>query len=88
VWNFLEDPESSILLSDRTSRAERLSGTPLGLGQIQLFIQQIDSGRVGSVLEVVAYEPGRRAVTRHISSGVPSGGELLVEPLSAGCRVT
>lgn len=88
VWNFLEDPQSSILLSDRTSRAERLSGTPVGLGEIQLFIQEIDSGRVGSMLEVVAYEPGRRAVTRDISGGPRGGGELLVEPLSAGCRVT
>ncbi|HEY3558877.1 MAG TPA: SRPBCC family protein [Kribbella sp.] len=87
VWHFLEDPRSSIALSDRVSHAERLTGTPLGLGQVQLFIHHTNTGRAGSMLEVVAYEPGRRAVTRTLTSP-GGGGELVVEPLAAGCRVT
>lgn len=74
VWNFLEDPRSSIVLSDRTLRAERLTGTRLGLGQVQLFIHRAETGSDGSMLEVVAYEPGRRAVTRDIARGLSGGG--------------
>jgi hypothetical protein len=80
VWAFMKDPISATVLSDSTVLGARVPGTPDGLGEIQAFVHQGDDGRRGSMLEVVAIEHGRRAVTRSLGSGFPGGGELVIVP--------
>jgi hypothetical protein len=63
VWAFMWDPASAVALSDTAVLGGQLPGTPDGVGEIQVFVHQGDNSRHGSMLEVVAMEPGRR-VTR------------------------
>jgi hypothetical protein len=88
MWSFIADPASTAEFDESTEVGVILPGSPLGLGEIQVFIQHTDGERTGAVLEVIEFEPGRRAVTRTLDS--PSRyGTITVEPLGPGrCRLT
>jgi hypothetical protein len=88
MFAFMHEPASSAELFDEVESGVRLPGTPVGIGEIQVFVRRGAAGRTASVLEVVEFEPGRRAVTRNLSDG-SALGILTVEPLGAGsCRLT
>ena len=88
AFGFLWDPASSVALHDSVERGVTLPG-PKGVGEIQAFVHRTPTGRMGVIHEVVEMEPGRRAVTRTLMVGCPSGGELTVVPLGPGsCRLT
>jgi hypothetical protein len=68
-------------------RGYHLPGTPLGLGERQVF--ELHDGTT-SVIEIVDYEPGRRAVTIHVSPK-PVARILTVyslEPIEGGCELS
>ncbi|WP_132154925.1 hypothetical protein [Kribbella antiqua] len=85
----MKDPASAVVLSDTIVLGAHLPGTPDGVGEIQVFVHQGDDSRLGSMLEVVAMEPGRRAVTRQLSGPCPAGGELVILPSGPeACQLT
>ena len=72
VWEFIEDPASQVLLSDEVLSGVRMPGRPRGVGEVQAFVSQEENGRLrGSMLEIVEYEPGARAVTRDMRQDLP-----------------
>ncbi|EWM66702.1 MULTISPECIES: hypothetical protein [Micromonospora] len=88
AFGFMEDPASSVALHDSTELGVTLPG-PKGVGEIQAFVDRSPGGRTGMMHEVVEVEPGRRAVTRNLTAGCPSGGVLTVVPLGPdSCRLT
>jgi hypothetical protein len=88
MWSFIADPASTVEFDESTEVGVILPGSPSGLGEIQVFIQRTAGGRIGSLLEVIEFEPGRRAVTRTLDS--PNRyGTVTVEPLGPDrCRLT
>lgn len=85
----MKDPASAVALSDTAVLGAHLPGIPDGVGEIQVFVHQGDKSRRGSMLEVVAMELGRRAVTRHLSDPWPAGGQLPILPSGLdACRLT
>lgn len=88
AFGFMEDPASLVVLDDSIELGVTLPG-PKGVGEIQAFVDRTPSGRTGMMHEVVEVEPGRRAVTRNLTVGCPSGGVLTVVPLGPdSCRLT
>jgi hypothetical protein len=63
VWDFVENPESDLVLYDEVVRAYRVEGTPRGIGE-QQAAEYADGGR--RVIEVVEYVSGSLAVTEAI----------------------
>jgi hypothetical protein len=90
MWSFMWDPASSTQFDEEVEGGITFPGTPAGLGEIQVFLQRTPAGRDIAALEVIEFEPGRRAVTRSLNAaGYPSYGILTVEPLgSDSCRLT
>lgn len=87
VWHLVEPAESAPLLNPSLSRGYRVPGTPAGLGERQA-LERHDGTTV--IVEVIEYEPNRRAVTRQVS---PKPVENLrttttLEPVPGGCRYT
>jgi hypothetical protein len=88
MWAWLWDASSNVDLFD-AALAMSLPGTPRGVGEVQVVIPRPGHDRIASVHEIVHLEPVRRAVTRNLISGYPSGGELLIDPIGPeACRVT
>jgi hypothetical protein len=89
IWSFMADPASSTQLDLGVEAAFTLPGSPIGPGEIQVFLQRTPEGRHLEALEVIEFEPDRRAVTRTLTGTYPSFGILTVEPLgSESCRLT
>lgn len=89
MWSFMWDPASSVQFEAEVEAGVTLPGSPAGLGEIQVFLQRTPGGRDIAALEVIEFEPGRRAVTRSLAATYPSYGILTVEPLgSDSCRLT
>ena len=88
MWSWIWDASSNVDLFD-AALAVSLPGTPRGVGEVQVVIPRPEHNRIASVHEVVHLEPERRAVTRNLISGYPSGGELLVDSIGPeACRIT
>jgi hypothetical protein len=89
VWSFMADPASSVQFEAEVEAGVTLPGSPAGLGEIQVFLQRTPAGRGIAALEVIEFEPDRRAVTRSLAATYPSYGILTLEPLgSDSCRLT
>lgn len=72
VWAFIEDPASQAMLSEDVLSGVRMPGTPRGVGEVQAFVSQ-ENGRLrGSMLEILEYEPGVRALTRDLRKDLPA----------------
>ena len=89
VWR----PETSVLVSDDCVMAFSVPGTPhRQVGEIQCHVMRtVDGAQVGSLLEVVELDPGRRAVTVSLSDpqARPSVTEVLsIDDRSAVLRFT
>ncbi|MET7469128.1 hypothetical protein ACFYON_17570 [Micromonospora sp. NPDC005686] len=88
AFGFMWDPASSVAMHDSVELGVTLPG-PEGVGEIQAFVHRTPTDRMGVIHEVVEMEPGRRAVTRTLTAGCPSGGVLTVVPLGPdSCRLT
>jgi hypothetical protein len=88
VWALVHPAESSLLLRpDQTARAFTVPGTGSGLGEQQVTI---DHDGQASVVEVIEYDEGRRAVTQVLSPKplVPLRTVTSVEPLGLGSVLT
>jgi hypothetical protein len=87
VWNLIEPPENAPLCDPTVVRGYRVPGTPTGVGAQQAFVMVDDST---AVIEVVEFEPGRRAMTRVVSPPNPGGERTIeaVDPIEGGCRYT
>ena len=80
--------EASVELLD-AELATSLPGTPRGVGEVQVVIHDREHDRTAYVHEIVHFEPERRAVTRSLVAGYPTGGELQIDPIGQGaCRIT
>ena len=88
IWSWMWDASSNIDLVE-AELAMSLPGTPRGVGEVQVVIHRPEQNRLANILEVVHLEPERRAVTRSLVMGFPSGGELVIDPTGQrSCRVT
>lgn len=78
VWAFVEDPANVHVLQPEAVSACWLPGLPgadgnaVGVGAVQATLLRSADGTVGMLNEVVEHEPGRRAVTRRLASGLPA----------------
>jgi len=89
MWAYMWDPASSADFNDETEAGLRLPGRPLGLGEIQVFLDRTAGVLTAAIHEVVSFEPDRRAVTRSLDGDHPSYAILTIEPLGPGsCRLT
>ena len=99
VWAFVEDPANIHVLQPEAVSGCWLPGLPgseglaMGIGAIQATLLRSARGVAGTLTEVVEYEPGRRAVTRQLPSGLPAEGDdppplhltqTRVDPLGVG----
>jgi hypothetical protein len=87
VWRLIKPAELAPLLDPNLRVGYRVPGTPDGLGERQAL--ELHDGAT-LILEVIEYEPGRRAVTRQVS---PPPAEAIrhiqsVESTEVGCRYT
>lgn len=84
VWDFVWRAETAPLVSDNVVQAFTVPGTPIGeVGEIQCHIVRGEGGvLVGSLIEVVELDPGRRAVTRSLST--PEAAASTTEVIPAG----
>lgn len=87
VWDLIEPAEKSPLVDPSIRRGYHVFGTPDGLGEQQAF-EHLDGST--TIIEVIEYQPGRRAGTRQVS---PPGNEhhrtiQSVEPSVGGCVYT
>ncbi len=84
VWALIGPAEHASVLSANIVRGFTVPGTLTGVGQQQCFL---DLHGNTSIIEVVEYEEGRRAVTRAISPrpAVPVRSLHTVELLDVGC---
>jgi hypothetical protein len=89
VWNFMWDPQSLFIIEPDVTYAGTLPGTPAGdVGEVQVSMHRSGPERQLTALEVVATESGRMAATRTLTSTLPSGGRLVVEPTGEhSCRL-
>ncbi len=87
VWAFIKPAETSPLWEPSIRRGYHVPGTPLGLGERQAF-ESIDG--TTTVIEIVEYEPGRRAVTMVVSpEPEPSVRSVYsLEPVEGGCALS
>ena len=87
VWALIKPAENAHLLDPRMRRGFHVPGTPLGLGEQQAF-ELLDG--TTTVIEVVEYDPNRRAVTRQVSPAQPLPMRVVhsLNPVSSGCRYT
>jgi hypothetical protein len=88
VWAAIEAPEYAMRAYEDVVDAGHLPNSPRGLGEMQYTVRRDETGRRRvSVLEVVEYEPGRRAVIRNISSDFRSEEEIVLAEDEQGCLV-
>lgn len=88
VWALITPAENAVTLSPTTiARAFRVPGTPEGVGEQQCFLGHDGSA---TVIEVVEYVGGRRAVTRTVSPPEPVVSRTTYDllPVGDGCRLT
>lgn len=87
AFSFMWDPASSLKLFE-AEVAVALPGRE-GVGEIQAFVERTPGGRLGVLHEVTELDPGRRAVTRSLTSWCPSWSALTIEALDPdSCRLT
>jgi hypothetical protein len=87
VWRLIKPADTAPLLQPSFRRGYQVPGTPDGLGEQQAF--ESHDGTT-FIIEVIEFEPNRRAVTRQVS---PTPVETLrsiqtVEPVDGGCKYT
>lgn len=87
VWAFIKPAETSPLWQPWIRRGYHVPGTPLGLGERQAF-EYIDG--TTAVIEIVEYEPGRRAVTMVVSPEPDASNRSVysLEPVEGGCALS
>ena len=88
VWALVAPAEKSVLLlPEQVARAFTVPGTGPGLGEQQAHV---DHDGQASIIEIIEFEEGRRAVTRSVSpkAPVPMRFVTTVEPLGLGSVLT
>ncbi len=88
IWAWMAEASSNIDIFG-AELATTLPGTPRGgVGEIQAVVLGGDEARA-TLSQVVELSRGRRAVTRRLGFGHPTGATLTVDPLGQrACRVT
>lgn len=87
VWGLIKPAESAPLVNPSLCRGYHVPGTPEGLGERQA-LERHDGTTV--IIEVIEYEPNRRAVTRQVSPTLIETQRTIqtVEPVDGGCVYT
>lgn len=87
VWDLIKPAENGPLLDVDIRRGYKVPGAPDGLGE-QQALERHDGLTV--IIEVVEYQPGRRAVTRLVSPPPDDWwrGIQAVDPIEGGCEYT
>jgi Polyketide cyclase / dehydrase and lipid transport len=80
VWALLHSPSSAVALGVAID-AWREPGTPVGVGEIQVYVYEVDGDRKTSRNRVLKYEEGRRAVTEALDSEFQEFAETTVTPV-------
>jgi hypothetical protein len=83
VWDFLNSPESSVILHDEVTAAFWVPGTQEGeVGGVFCLLHHLPTGRrVGVLYEVAEIGPGLRTVTTCLSLVIPLRTEYQVTPI-------
>lgn len=68
VWAVLYPAESASLINPDIVKGYRVPGTPKGIGEQQAFV---DTAGNTTVIEVIEYLPGQKAITRQVSPKPP-----------------
>jgi hypothetical protein len=98
VWDFIDGPDSSPVLVDGFVRSFPVPDTPVGeVGEVRCSVIRADAGfLVGTFSERVELEPGRRSVSKSLSTPdpvitiqevVPAGDSACVVRLTGGISV-
>ena len=87
VWDLIKPAEKAPVLGDDIRQGYKVPGTPDGLGEQQALGHH--DGRT-VIIEVVGYQPGRRAVTRQVSPHPDYWSRSIqaVDPIEGGCAYT
>jgi hypothetical protein len=64
VWTLLLPAESAPLINPDIVKGYRVPGTPDGVGEQQAFVDTVGNT---TVIEVIEYSPGHKAITRQVS---------------------
>lgn len=87
VFAFVADQTNAVRWQSGITEIRRLTDGPPGVGTRHAFVRTLMGKQMAGENEYVAYEPGRR-VTFRTTSGPPLLASYIVEPTSAGTRLT
>ena len=87
VWALLRNPEHTVRYRDDVVSAVTMPNSGEGVGEVQAILYRQHGRFIGSFIEIVEYEPGRRAVHRNLNEVLPvqlreALTETFVEPIS------
>jgi hypothetical protein len=87
VWAFIKPAESAPTWEPSIRRGYHVPKTPLGLGEQQAF-ESLDG--TTTVIEIIEYEPSRRAVTTRVSPALElrSRNIYSLDPVEGGCTLS
>lgn len=87
VWKLIKPAEMAPLVNPKLRRGYQVPGTPEGLGE-QQALEYHDGTTI--IIEVIDYEPNRRAVTRQVSPPLAARIRSIetIEPVDGGCMYT
>lgn len=81
VWDLIKPADSASLMEPTVTRAFRAEGTPMGVGEIQVFIHTLDGKEQITAVEIIDEVPAEYSITRPIGGGefAPTVGYFLTE---------
>ncbi|BBH16223.1 hypothetical protein Back2_05100 [Nocardioides baekrokdamisoli] len=92
AWAVLHDPTFASAADDSVTDTMRMPSTPVGPGEVQVFLKRVESTLSISAVEVIEYDPGQFARTRPLvlhKWATEQWTDYRVEPVDAdSCRVT
>lgn len=81
VWDLIKPAESAPLMEPSITRAFRAEGTPMGVGEIQVFIHTLGGKEQVTAVVVIDEVPAEYSITRTIGGGefAPTVGYFLTD---------
>lgn len=68
VWDLIKPAENAPMFEPQITRAFKAEGTPAGVGEVQVFVYNVNGRESISALEIIDEVAGEYAITRSINN--------------------